>query len=140
MKWTFHSFADLRAAGYRFQRMGNCKDCDRGFEWWKSPENKFVAVDLNYSSLHFSTCTKLAKRSGELATHQCDAPGCTEILPTTRLMCLRHWRLVPKPIQNAVWAAYRNYLRDPRTNLKAHQAAKQAAIRSITHREGVASA
>jgi hypothetical protein len=26
-----------------------------------------------------------------------------------RLMCLRHWRLVPKPEQNAVWHTYRTY-------------------------------
>ena len=35
--------------------------------------------------------------------HRCHARGCQESVSHDKLMCLRHWRLVPKPEQDAVW-------------------------------------
>lgn len=45
-------------------------------------------------------------------------------------MCPIHWRQVPKPIQNAVWAAYKSGPGGP-----AHSAAIVAAIRSVNPSE-----
>jgi hypothetical protein len=51
-------------------------------------------------------------------------------------MCARHWRLVPKVIQRAVWAAYRpGQCDDKRPSREWHQAA-DAAIGYVARAEG----
>ena len=45
--------------------------------------------------------------------HQCPGPGvsgagCTRQVAADKLMCPPDWRRVPKPLQNRVWAAWRN--------------------------------
>ena len=51
---------------------------------------------------------KLCKRiaPGELQ-HTCHARGCTKVVKPEMLMCYRHWCMVPRKIQQAVWAGYR---------------------------------
>lgn len=44
--------------------------------------------------------------SRDLGRHQCPVEGCRQLLPHTKLMCLDHWRMVSKPLQDAVYAAY----------------------------------
>lgn len=39
--------------------------------------------------------------------HKCLARGCDEQLPASRLMCLRHWRMVPREIQDRIWKHYK---------------------------------
>ncbi len=39
--------------------------------------------------------------------HICHAIGCKTPVAPKLFMCAAHWRLVPKPMQNAVWATYR---------------------------------
>lgn len=38
--------------------------------------------------------------------HKCLAKGCEAQLPASRLMCLDHWRLVPREIQDRIWQHY----------------------------------
>ena len=38
--------------------------------------------------------------------HVCHAEGCDVPIPPKLLMCLTHWRRVPKELQQAVWANY----------------------------------
>lgn len=54
--------------------------------------------------------------SGEIAAntvnttgdrHPCAAKRCSVPVPHTLLMCARHWRLVPREIQNRVYREYR---------------------------------
>lgn len=40
-------------------------------------------------------------------THTCHARGCETVVPPRLLMCLKHWRMVPRDMQTAVWRAYR---------------------------------
>jgi hypothetical protein len=42
-----------------------------------------------------------------VSVHRCHADGCSRPVPPELLMCLRHWRLVPGPLQKAVWRTYR---------------------------------
>lgn len=37
---------------------------------------------------------------------QCPIGGCTILVPPSKLMHLDHWRMVPKRLQDAVYAAY----------------------------------
>lgn len=39
--------------------------------------------------------------------HTCHAEECETAVPPRMLMCARHWRMVPKPLQDAVYATYR---------------------------------
>ena len=41
-------------------------------------------------------------------THPCFATGCHIHVPTTLLMCRRHWYMVPKPLRDAIWQTYRD--------------------------------
>lgn len=51
-------------------------------------------------------------------------------------MCLKHWMLVPKPIQRLVWAGYRpGQCDDKRPSRQWHQAA-DAAIGYVARFEG----
>lgn len=40
------------------------------------------------------------------ATHACAAPGCPTRLPHSMLMCMRHWRMVPRDLQRRLTDAY----------------------------------
>jgi hypothetical protein len=40
--------------------------------------------------------------------HTCHARGCPAPVPPERLFCLRHWRMVPRNLQAAVWRHYRD--------------------------------
>lgn len=44
-----------------------------------------------------------------MTAHRCHARGCKETVAHEKLMCLRHWRMVPKPEADAVWHTYRTY-------------------------------
>jgi hypothetical protein len=61
------------------------------------------------------------------APHLCHAEGCGARVPPRVLMCLPHWRLVPAPLQRAVWDAYRPGQEiDKRPSEKYLEAAKRA--------------
>jgi len=42
-----------------------------------------------------------------MSEHTCHARNCTRAVPPKMFMCLKHWRMVPKPLQQAIWATYR---------------------------------
>lgn len=41
-------------------------------------------------------------------THRCPIAGCTSTVADKVFMCARHWRLVPRPLQQAVYQSYRS--------------------------------
>ncbi|MFL5481165.1 MAG: hypothetical protein ACJ8AK_03165 [Gemmatimonadaceae bacterium] len=36
-------------------------------------------------------------------THKCAADGCKKEISLSLLMCRKHWKLVPRKIQRAIW-------------------------------------
>jgi len=42
-----------------------------------------------------------------MSKHLCHAKGCTLEVPPKTLMCRRHWRMVPRDLQDAIWRYYR---------------------------------
>lgn len=48
-------------------------------------------------------------------THECEAEGCREPVAKGMFMCIRHWRMVPKPLRDEVWAAYKAWRKGRRT-------------------------
>jgi hypothetical protein len=39
-------------------------------------------------------------------THTCHAIGCTTPVPPKMFMCRVHWGMIPKAMQDELWAAY----------------------------------
>lgn len=63
--------------------------------------------------------------------HTCHAIGCTVAVPRKLFMCLKHWRMVPRELQRAIWRTYspgQEYGEAPVTPayLDAARAAKEA--------------
>ena len=65
--------------------------------------------------------------------HDCPVRICELDVRADRLMCPPHWRMVPKPLQRAVYAAWQDGAGAGST---AHWAACQAAIRAVERQLG----
>lgn len=68
--------------------------------------------------------------------HHCHAIGCTTTCVPERLMCLRHWRMVPKDLQREVWRTYRVGQCDDKAPSEEWHAAADAAIVAVAIKEG----
>jgi hypothetical protein len=42
--------------------------------------------------------------------HDCEVPGCGRRIARERFLCPWHWRQVPRPLQDAVWATWKRRL------------------------------
>lgn len=58
------------------------------------------------------------------ANHPCPAEGCTKEAKPGQLMCWPHWKGLPRVIQNAVNATWRNVRREP----DAYRIAREKAL------------
>jgi hypothetical protein len=70
------------------------------------------------------------------ARHECHATGCHTEVPPRMLMCLRHWRMVPREIQRRVWAAYvpgQEIRKDPTAR---YLEAQREAVYAVEIKEG----
>lgn len=51
--------------------------------------------------------TDLFSENGRQVSHRCAAVGCQHQVRVGFLMCMDHWRMVPKPLQRDVWTWFR---------------------------------
>lgn len=68
--------------------------------------------------------------------HTCHARGCGTPVKPELLCCLKHWRMVPRPVQRAVWAAYRPGQCADKDVSKEWMLAADAAIGFVARTEG----
>lgn len=61
-------------------------------------------------------------------TRHCPVHSCDHAVPLTLLMCPMHWRMVPGPIQAAVYRAWDNGLG---AGTPQHNQARRAAIIAV---------
>lgn len=61
-------------------------------------------------------------------TNCCKIFNCTAPIPSDRLMCVKHWRMVPKDLQRDVWRQYR--AGDARPSI-AYLNATKAAVQAV---------
>lgn len=67
----------------------------------------------------------------------CNANHCPARISTSKLMCPAHWALVPQPIQQAIWRAYRAAgTRGQRLASVAYLEACAAAVEHVAALEG----
>jgi hypothetical protein len=64
-------------------------------------------------------------------THRCHAKGCAREVDPSLLMCLSHWRLVPKPLQRQVWLHYRKGQEADKNPSREYLAAADQAIKAV---------
>jgi hypothetical protein len=69
------------------------------------------------------------------AAHLCHARNCEQPVPPRMLMCARHWRMVPKELQTAVWREYRPGQEISKTPTAAYLAVMVEAIAAVAHAE-----
>lgn len=62
--------------------------------------------------------------------HRCPTGNCAAMVPYEMLMCARHWRMVPKPLQISIYETYNA------NALQAHRENCAEAIRIVTTTEG----
>lgn len=72
-----------------------------------------------------------------MSDHLCHAKKCKQAVPPAMLMCPRHWRMVPKALQTAVWKHYRPGQEITKTPTKKYLKAADAAIEAVAEREAV---
>ena len=68
--------------------------------------------------------------------HTCHARGCDTPVKPELLMCLPHWRMVPRGIQRVVWSTYRPGQCDDKRPSEAWHQAADAAIGFVARIEG----
>ena len=68
--------------------------------------------------------------------HRCHAKGCEVPVEPRKLMCGRHWRMVPRFLQYAIWKHYRPGQEiDKRPSVEYLEAMRQA-INAVAVQEG----
>ncbi len=68
--------------------------------------------------------------------HSCHARGCGVEVPPKMLMCLRHWRMVPRRLQYRVWQEYvpgQEIRKDPTL---AYLDVQKQAVEAVAKKEG----
>lgn len=72
--------------------------------------------------------------------HTCHAAGCSTRCANSMFMCRPHWRSLPQPMRDAVWAGYRKGQELDWLISDAYAEAAIAAVRHVADREGVTGA
>ncbi len=65
------------------------------------------------------------------AAHHCHANGCTKKTKPEMLMCFKHWKQVPRRLQQAVWRHYREGQCEDMSPSKEWHLAADAAIGAV---------
>lgn len=67
--------------------------------------------------------------------HRCHARNCPTPVKPEMLMCLKHWRMVPKALQREVWRTYRHGQCDDKQPSRSWHDAADAAIKAVADKE-----
>lgn len=68
--------------------------------------------------------------------HTCHVTGCPVEVPPAKLMCLRHWRMVPRQLQSAVWTEYVHGQEVRKDPTRLYLSAARAAIDAVATKKG----
>lgn len=84
-----------------------------------------------------SSLRRLARlpRGGGGGGHTCHAEDCNVPVPPKLLMCLKHWRRVPRTIQREIWRHYRPGQEVDKRPTPEYLAVMKRAIDAVAGRE-----
>lgn len=68
--------------------------------------------------------------------HDCHALNCDANVPPRMHMCKRHWSMVPKAQQDALWANYRRGQENRMDPTPEYLRAAAACVRAVAEKEG----
>lgn len=71
-----------------------------------------------------------------MSVHLCHAENCTAPVPPEKLMCFKHWKMVPPEIQHLVLDTYRHGQCVDKMPSRLWQHAAKAAVRFVALAEG----
>lgn len=71
-----------------------------------------------------------------MSGHHCHALNCTANVPPRLHMCPRHWRMVPKALQDDLWANYRRGQERTKSPSVGYLHAAAACVRAVAEKEG----
>lgn len=71
-----------------------------------------------------------------MPAHLCHARGCNKEVKPALLMCARHWRMVPRNLQQAVWDTYVPGQEITKTPTPEYLTAAGDAVRHVAKKEG----
>lgn len=69
-------------------------------------------------------------------SHKCHAVDCDVEVPPRLLMCLRHWRRVPRHLQSEIWRWYVPGQEIRKNPSREYLRAMVAAINAVAEKEG----
>lgn len=69
--------------------------------------------------------------------HTCHAINCNVRTKPEMFMCLRHWRMLPKHMQRAIWSSYRQGQCDDWQITKLYAERAKACLRFVGETEGL---
>lgn len=75
--------------------------------------------------------------SMNLSEHRCHALRCKTPVAPKLLMCYRHWRMVPKALQQRVWDTYRPGQEITKDPSPEYLVAALAAVDAVADKEGI---
>lgn len=81
-------------------------------------------------------CRLCGRLAGPEPKHECHATGCNAAVPPKMLMCLKHWRMVPRVLQRRIWATYVPGQEIRKNPTAEYMEAQRAAVRAVEEREG----
>lgn len=68
--------------------------------------------------------------------HTCHAIDCEKSVPPKLLMCLKHWRMVPKAIQILVWQHYVPGQETTKNPTAEYMKVQRKAVIAVARKEG----
>lgn len=71
-----------------------------------------------------------------MSAHRCHAEGCDAEVPPKMLMCLKHWRMVPKLSQARIWLTYRPGQEIDKHPSALYMDAQREAVEAVAVKEG----
>lgn len=71
-----------------------------------------------------------------MSKHHCHAVDCKEVVPPKLHMCLKHWKMVPKAVQDLIWAHYRPGQEIDKKPTVAYLAVAFVSISCVALKEG----
>ena len=72
-------------------------------------------------------------------SHQCHATACEHKIPASMWCCRRHWRMVPRAIQNSIWRYYRQGQEDDWKPSRQYLLAAKSAVEAVAEEAGIES-
>lgn len=66
-----------------------------------------------------------------MTAHTCHAYGCEIPVPPRMLMCRRHWAMVPRQMQSAIWTTYRRGQERDKMPSPGYLEAARAAVNAV---------